>query len=261
MNRYDFTQPGGFPFDQGVMAFIQDCIDTAEQAASLAGPLAILSGCVTNGNTVTPGYVVINNEILPFVGGVIQPKVIIVETDTTIVYQDNTPRVVKFTRVAQFGDDGVQNNLWANFSTNKGSGVLSRLDALETDDAALNQEIAAINQNITTIEGDINAIDQSVADINTQIATTIKKLASGNLFIGDIPAPGAVYNVAFTNALTTTNYMVLMTLNSNNPTTPANDRVDFVAIRNKTVNGFTVYVEEPANSTQNLTMDWLVIAL
>ncbi len=131
MNRYDFTQPGGFPFDQGVMEFIQDCINTAASTATLAGSLAILSGCTVAGGSVSNGVVVINGEILPFVGGVISAKVIVQETATAIAYQDGTPRTVKYQRSARFGDDGVTNNLWVNFKRNTAEGILARLDRLE----------------------------------------------------------------------------------------------------------------------------------
>lgn len=131
MNRYDFTQPGGFPFDQGVMKFIQDCIGTAAQTAALAGSLAILSGCDAAGASVGDGVVVINGEILPFVGGVKQTKVIIQENATTVVFQDNQPRVVKYVRAARFGDDGTTAMLWANFKRNTTEGILARLDRVE----------------------------------------------------------------------------------------------------------------------------------
>jgi len=131
MNRYDFTQPGGFPFDQGVMEFIQDCINTAASTAALSGSLAILSGCTVAGGSVTDGVVVINGEILPFVGGVISAKVIIQQTSTAIAYQDGTPRTVKYERKAKFGDDGVTNYLWANFKRNTAEGILARLDRVE----------------------------------------------------------------------------------------------------------------------------------
>lgn len=131
MNRYDFTQPGGLPFDQGTMDFIQSCINTAASTATLAGPTAILSGCVIAGGTAGNGVVVINGEILPFTGGVIQTKVKIVEVATSVVFQDGAPRVVKYERAASFGDDGVTTLLWANFKRNTAEGILARLDRVE----------------------------------------------------------------------------------------------------------------------------------
>jgi hypothetical protein len=132
MNRYDFTQPGGFPFDQGVMAFIQDCITTASKSATLAGPLAILSGCEVAGDSAGAGFVVINGEVLPFSAGLIEATVIIVETGTVIAYEDGTPRTTKFERVARFGSaGGIGEYAWADFKRNTTEGILARIERLE----------------------------------------------------------------------------------------------------------------------------------
>ncbi|MFC0514538.1 hypothetical protein ACFFGT_10010 [Mucilaginibacter angelicae] len=131
MNRYDFTQPGGFPFDQGVLQFMQDCINTAASAANLSGPMSILSGCVVSGGSVSNGVVVINGEILPFTGGVTQAKVIITEEATALAFEDNVSRTVKFVRTAKFGDNGVSSYLWSDFKRNTAEGVLARLDRIE----------------------------------------------------------------------------------------------------------------------------------
>lgn len=131
MNRYDFTQPGGFPFDQGVLQFMQDCISTAASVANLSGPMSILSGCVVSGGSVSNGVVVINGEILPFTGGVAQAKVIITEEATALTFEDNVSRTVKYVRTAKFGDNGVSSYLWANFKRNTNEGVLARLDRVE----------------------------------------------------------------------------------------------------------------------------------
>jgi hypothetical protein len=131
MNSIDFTQPGGFPLDQDVFGFQQTNIFMAAQAANLAGTLAILSGCVVAGNQVGNGYVVINGEILSFVGGIPDAKVSVIQTTENMNYEDGTPRPSQITRYATFGDDGVTTLLWANFKRNTAEGVLSRLERLE----------------------------------------------------------------------------------------------------------------------------------
>lgn len=131
MNTIDFTQTGGFPFDQGTLAFLQDSIYNAAKTANLGGPLCILSGCVQSGGNVSDGVVVINGEILPFQGGAIDTKVIVVETTTDLLYEDNVSRPVKKVRYATFGDDGIQNNPWTDFKRNTTEGVLARLERLE----------------------------------------------------------------------------------------------------------------------------------
>ena len=77
--------------------------------------LAIISGCAVTGGSAANGVVAILGEILPFVGGVISSKVIVVETDANLTYADASVKPSQITRYATFGDDGVQNNPWANF--------------------------------------------------------------------------------------------------------------------------------------------------
>ena len=133
MNKqYNFTITGGFPLDQGVLNDLQSGILQNETAlANLLGPLAIISGCTVAGGSAANGVVAINGQILPFVGGVVGVKVIIVETDTAITYQNGATPPSLITRYATFGDDGVQNNPWANFVTNTAAGIIARMVAVE----------------------------------------------------------------------------------------------------------------------------------
>ncbi|MBC7399857.1 MAG: hypothetical protein H7289_07905 [Mucilaginibacter sp.] len=131
MNNTDFSQTGGFPFDQGTLAFMQNNIVLASKAAAMGGTLSIISGCEIAGVNATSGFVFINGEILPFVAGTITAKVIIVETTTSLLYQDNVSRPVQKVRHATFGDDGVTDYLWVNFKRNTSEGVLARLERLE----------------------------------------------------------------------------------------------------------------------------------
>lgn len=131
MNRIDFTQPGGFPLDQDVFGFQQQNIFLAAQAANLGGIYCILSGCVVTGGNVGNGYVAIEGEILPFVGGAASEKVVIIETRTDLNYEDGVARPSEIDRYATFGDDGVTNILWVNFKRNTPEGVLARLERLE----------------------------------------------------------------------------------------------------------------------------------
>jgi hypothetical protein len=121
--KYNFTDTGGFPLDQNVLNDLQNGILLTEKAlANLLGPLAIISGCVVTGGSATNGVVAINGQILPFVGGVIAAKVIIVEVDTDETYFNGAINPSIITRYATFGDDGVQNNPWAAFTSNNGQG-------------------------------------------------------------------------------------------------------------------------------------------
>ena len=132
MNNIDFTQTGGFPLDQDVLDVMQGQSNTAAKAALLGGKLYILDGAVQTGGNVTTGVVVINGEVMPFDGGTATAKVIVVETPVNLTYQDAVARPSQKMRKAVFGDDGVQNNPWADFKRNTpDNGVLARLDNVE----------------------------------------------------------------------------------------------------------------------------------
>ncbi|MBD3748499.1 MAG: hypothetical protein IE931_03290 [Sphingobacteriales bacterium] len=131
MNELDFTQPGGFPLDQDVLAFLQAQSKLAGQTSAFGGSLSIISGCVEAGGNVTDGFIAINGEILPFVGTAVDLKVVIVETVNNLTYEDGVDRAAEKIRYATFGDDGVTNYLWANFKRNTSEGILARLERLE----------------------------------------------------------------------------------------------------------------------------------
>jgi hypothetical protein len=249
MNRYDFTKPGGFPFDQGVMQFIQNCISTAAKTAVMAGPFAFLSGGVVTGSNVSDGVVVINGEILPFTGGVIQPKIIIDELATTVAFQDGTPRVVKYVRTARFGDDGTANYPYANFKRVSVQGVLADINDLNNSVTIIDDSITSINAEITTIEN-----------------TMVKKLASGTEILGNADpnqsdaGQGGTHTISIGHMLADNNYMVLFTILSNSAD-PQNDLYHNVTFRAKTRTTFDVYFREAAGHVQNISLDWTLIAL
>jgi hypothetical protein len=132
MNKIDFTQPGGFPLDQEVLALLQDNSELAATAGLLGGNFCILNGCEVIGENAANGRVVVNGEILPFLGGVISAKVIIHEDITELTFEDDTDKGVQKVRYATFGDDGVTNYLWVNFKRNiPSNGLLARVELLE----------------------------------------------------------------------------------------------------------------------------------
>ena len=132
MNHVDFTLPGGFPLDQEILQLLQDNSSMAAFSALLGGTQYVLKDCVQTGSNVTNGIVVINSEILPFVGGIATAKIIIVESVTTLNYEDGSTPGVQKVRYATFGDDGVTTILWADFKRNTPSnGLLARVDKIE----------------------------------------------------------------------------------------------------------------------------------
>jgi len=128
MNKYDFKKQGGFPLDQNVLGFMQDNIFLASNAAWLAGDLAILSGCVVSGTSVSDGVVSINGEILPFVQSSLGTNVVIIETAQNLTYEDGKVYPSEVSRYATIGNGPYE---WPKFKRNTSEGILSRLERLE----------------------------------------------------------------------------------------------------------------------------------
>lgn len=107
MNYADFnTQPNGFPLESdATLGFMQsDYQNSINGLAGLAGGnKVIVSGCVDSGASVSPGWVIVNGELMKFAGGTKQTNVVVTET---VVQKANDGGVLVdryFTRTLQFG--------------------------------------------------------------------------------------------------------------------------------------------------------------
>lgn len=114
MNSINFYSGDKFPQYRQALSKMQDMIHLVADLAGMGGQNFILSGCTIDANGKTSdGHVVINGELLPFVGGETKAKITINETrqDETafnVVYPE-----LYITRVAQFSDTGEYN--WSDF--------------------------------------------------------------------------------------------------------------------------------------------------
>ena len=103
MDRINIAGQRDFALSSSSLAFLQDAWTALQAIAGLGGNQNyILSGCEPNGATsVTPGVVVINGEVLPFVGGGVGDNVIVVETPQTVTVGSGTYNKVE--RHVEFG--------------------------------------------------------------------------------------------------------------------------------------------------------------
>lgn len=103
----DFSQPGGYPFDQDTLDFLQNTYkDVFTQVGKLgvsgSTPSVINGMAVTNsGNTVANGWFIYGGEIIPFTGSTVTPSggqvalVLISTTATPLNFDDgSTPSVI-----------------------------------------------------------------------------------------------------------------------------------------------------------------------
>lgn len=77
MNKGNFLAKDDFPPSTYLLDFLQSQSLLAAQAARLGGTNYILSGCTETDGIVSPGYIVIDGEIVPFAGGAVKDKITI----------------------------------------------------------------------------------------------------------------------------------------------------------------------------------------
>lgn len=108
--KIDFTIPGGLFEYQGTLDFLQDAYSKLSDAiATFYGEKVIVQGCVIAGGNISSGWVVLNGELLPVVGGSLQSYVFVDDlsaTDKLETFDDGsqhpvyTSRSVKFTAIS-----------------------------------------------------------------------------------------------------------------------------------------------------------------
>lgn len=103
MNKLHTEHNAGYPLDVGFLAFIQTAYSLFNHFGHLAGDKVIISGCEEIGNTISPGAVYINGELLPFEGGAKDDTVIIKEETNEVTFDDGFLRPLETIRTAAFG--------------------------------------------------------------------------------------------------------------------------------------------------------------
>lgn len=114
MNYINLNQTGGFPLSTNILDAMQTAYSVFNKLGSLAGNLAIISGCEVSGSNVANGVVYINGELLEFRGGVQSANVIIKDEADTRTFEDGSSKQVIHTRYATFGN-GTAVFPWVNF--------------------------------------------------------------------------------------------------------------------------------------------------
>lgn len=115
MDKVIYDQTEGFPLDVNILDFGQKANQITQQLGEIIAPLAIVKGCLENGNNVGDGLVYINGELLPFKGALKQNVVRIVEVSESRVFENGNSKPVLVTRYATFGAGAGTSYNWADF--------------------------------------------------------------------------------------------------------------------------------------------------
>ena len=143
MNRQNFNQSVGFPFQTETLHEMQKAYLLLQAFGDLAGNFSIISGCVTTGTNVTDGVVYINGELIEFKGGTASANVIIVQTVIKQEFEDATEKDVIYLRSATFGAS-VDSFPWSNFKRPKNTIQLTEDKAEKTAIQLLVDRIALL---------------------------------------------------------------------------------------------------------------------
>lgn len=143
MNKQNFENENNrFPLSTQSLAFMQDMILASAKLALIGGKNYILSGCERTGNTVAPGVIVINGEVMPFEGGAAVSTITIVETSSNISADAMSFTNARVVRKAKFASGtGANYYPWAIF---KPLPTNVQLEQAKATVEYVNQEIAKI---------------------------------------------------------------------------------------------------------------------
>lgn len=105
----NFTKTGGFPLTQNAMEYIQQSYnDVLEAVARMAGQYVIVTGVTeTAPNVYSNGWVAIEGQFMPFIGGVNSGFVSITPAYSGLTFRDGSTPIVYTSYTATFGVSGI----------------------------------------------------------------------------------------------------------------------------------------------------------
>ncbi len=114
MDRQNFLQTGGFPFEADTLDGMQTAYDLLNALGAVAGNYAILTGCEVVSGAAANGVVYINGEVFRFQGGTVGSTVRVLETVTSKTFENGESKPVHRARYAAFAT-GSGSIPWTSF--------------------------------------------------------------------------------------------------------------------------------------------------
>jgi hypothetical protein len=235
--RINFTNLGGYPLAQEDLDWMQTSYRNAFAGlAVLVGDKVIISGVVEAGGIVTNGWISMNGELLPFIGGAIAGGTFIIdEAAASLVFNDGTNNNVLFERVARFSTGGGYNYI-----------DLVRLDSLKTQ-----------AQNFLNLLNAFNTHTHSYNNLTDLPAAKI--VYKGSKHIGDVNPTDMSLQV-FIPDQPNTAYMVIGILRGVDSNMALDNKVICsVSDYDKAVDHFNLVLHEVNGDNQNLWFDFIII--
>ena len=253
MRLFDFSNISkGWPYTASTFKYIQEQLLELQALSLLGGSLYVVAGCNDVAGVVQDGFVCINGEILPFVGGAVQPYVVIGETVNTKRFKDNSINDYQKLRIATFGTDVVQYD-WSTFE-NKDipKGVMQRLREAET-------EITATRSDLNDLTVAFNNYQPDWADITGKPSGLITY--AGRKVIGNAAGGYGSEITVDIPAQTNNNYKVIGTLVYLSGAGSASTNTMVTVSDFKTNDQFKIWVREFEEADQDLAFDYIIVKL
>ena len=283
MKKIDQIAQGGYPLDDQSLNYIQTVVDNVLNASANILGSQIAINLVNDGvGNISAGHIVYNGEVLNFTAGALATKVAIIEERTNRIYLDGQSKASWLDRYAKFGNINTPNAV-AEFNY----ADLKHIDSLEGlfDKLVLatNAEVADDNNDsklfsiktlltriasltvralvraATTAEITSGTKDDVFISPKQAKASGITPLLKGTVAIGNVAGSDQLITVSFAT-LGTANYMVIGSLVGTS-TNFDNDNDVIWSIREKTATSFKLALREVSAATQNLSFDYMLIAL
>lgn len=260
--KIDFTKLEGLPLYQDTLDFLQTSYrDAISAIAKALGNRVIVSGVTDQGTTYSDGWVIIDGELMPLVGGLKTSRIIIEDVTGTEVFADNSTSTVYYTRRAKLGVTGgfaftdfIRVDTMAAIS----EGLKTLLTAHNTLKTQFSTHTHAWNQ-ITgrppTFTPTAHRHVWSDIDNKPRVATI---LYNGLYYIGDVINDNFP-QVTFPN-VGTSDYMILGHLEPASGTLN-NDNDVFWMASGRTATGFTLSLHEIGSARQVLYFRYALISL
>jgi len=283
MKKIDQIAQGGYPLDDQSLNYIQTVVDNVLNASANILGSQIAINLVNDGvGNISAGHIVYNGEVLNFTAGALATKVAIIEERTNRIYLDGQSKASWLDRYAKFGNINTPNAV-AEFNY----ADLKHIDSLEGlfDKLVLatNAEVADDNNDsklfsiktlltriasltvralvraATTAEITSGTKDDVFISPKQAKASGITPLLKGTVAIGNVAGSDQLITVSFAT-LGTANYIVLGSLVGVS-TNYDNDNDVIWSIREKSATSFKLALREVSGNTQNLSFNYVLIAL
>lgn len=181
MDKINFNQTGGLPLSTDVLNNMQEAYKVFNQFGNLFSKEAtkniIVAGCTIVGSTASEGFVLVDNELLPFAGGTVQEYVYIKNEAVRRSFKDGTEKEVETKRTVHFGTDPNGNGRkWGDFV------ALPDIKQIKQELVKLDDSTQKLNVNwkegFAFLEQKIDVLNDGMVDVSTSLHQADSKITA-----------------------------------------------------------------------------------